>query len=69
MECYVDTAGNTYDFGFGLNRELLMTDKNIGGKAAIALNFYERYCMPVMEYSGTTWRGLQEYHRFWLSEA
>ena len=34
--------------------------KNIGGKAAIALNFYERYCMPVMEYSGTnTWRGLQ----------
>jgi beta-glucosidase len=27
MECYVDTAGNTYDFGFGLNWQGVIDDE------------------------------------------
>ena len=40
----------------------------IQAEAAIALNFYEGYCMPVMEY-GTNKQDYRQYqHRFWLSE-
>lgn len=35
MECYVDSAGNTYDFGFGLNWSGVIQDERT-----------EKYCVP-----------------------
>ena len=35
MECYVDAAGNTYDFGFGLNWSGVIQDERT-----------EKYCVP-----------------------
>ena len=35
MECYVDAAGNTYDFGFGLNWSGVIQDART-----------EKYCVP-----------------------
>lgn len=35
MECYVDAAGNTYDFGFGLNWSGVIQDERTA-----------KYCVP-----------------------
>ena len=37
MECYVDSAGNTYDFGFGLNWSGVIQDART-----------EKYCVPAL---------------------
>lgn len=37
MECYVDAAGNTYDFGFGLNWSGVIQDERT-----------EKYCVPAL---------------------